>query len=449
MGSAESYTRRAPLSRNSGTAFMVLFSRPLEERGLSRAQGWTIAVVATLVMTVSYTDRQTLSALAPTVRAELGIDHAQYGWLTAAFSIAYLVMAPLSGALVDRAGARRGLLVAILFWSLVSALHALAPSFAILFALRIALGAAEAPSFPGAAQAVRRTLPAADRSAGFGLIFTGSSIGAMFAAPLAIAFKVRFGWRFAFLGTAAVGLLWLPLWLFVSSRRNARVALSTAEETRAPAELASRRRLLFDPAVQRAVLLVIACAPAINFSFNWLSQYLVSAWGLNQDDLGTYLAVPPVFFDAGAVGFGLVATLLEGRVSLSQAWARSGLRASSSHTTLVMIAAAASASIALVPWAPGPWAAIGLASLSMAGGGGLYALLTADVLARVPPSQVSTTGGLTAAAQSLAFVVANPLVGKAVDQTRSYNGVLVALGGLVLPGALIWTLWPVPPRPPP
>src|SRR5271170_4130274 len=124
---------------------------------LSPLRGWAVAMTATLVMAVSYVDRQTLASLSPTVREALHINHAEYGWLTGAFSLAYLAGAPLSGALIDRVGCRIGLVVAVLAWSLVSGLHAIAPTFAALFALRIALGLAESPSFPGAAQAVRRS----------------------------------------------------------------------------------------------------------------------------------------------------------------------------------------------------------------------------------------------------------------------------------------------------
>ena len=172
---------------------------------------WSVAVVATLGMSVSYVDRQTLAAIAPAVRAELAIDHAHFGWLVSAFSLAYLVATPLAGPALDRFGARRGFALAVLVWSAVAGAHALAVSFTMLFALRVLLGLAESPSFPSAAQAVRRALPAARRPAAYGLLFTGSSLGAMIAAPLAIALETRFGFRFAFAGTALAGLLWLPL----------------------------------------------------------------------------------------------------------------------------------------------------------------------------------------------------------------------------------------------
>src|SRR4051812_1824430 len=187
---------------------------------LSRRVAWSVALVATLTMTVSYVDRQTFAVLAPKVTEALGISETGYGWLASAFSIAYLVSTPIAGWLIDRTGARRGLVGAVLTWSTIAALHALVPSFAVLFVLRIALGLAEGPSFPGAAQTVQRVLEPAERARGFGLLFTGSSIGAMIAPPIAAHLYGAFGWRIAFLGTAIVGLAWVPAWLFLTGRRD-------------------------------------------------------------------------------------------------------------------------------------------------------------------------------------------------------------------------------------
>src|SRR5262245_61829745 len=108
---------------------------------------WAVAIAATLTMTVSYIDRSTFAALALSVNPALGISDSEYGWLQSAFPIAYLVTAPLAGWWIDRIGARRGLVWSVLIWSGVAALHAVVPGFWVLFAMRIALGAAEAPSF--------------------------------------------------------------------------------------------------------------------------------------------------------------------------------------------------------------------------------------------------------------------------------------------------------------
>jgi ACS family hexuronate transporter-like MFS transporter len=396
---------------------------------ISRSRGWLVAVVATLAMSVSYVDRQTLAALAPTVKLALGIDHTQYGWLTSAFSMTYLVGAPLAGLVVDRIGARRGLAYAVMTWTCVAAAHALVPSFGILFALRIALGLAEAPSFPGAAQAVKRSLSGKDREAGFGMLFTGSSIGAMLAGPAAIALKIKFGWQLAFLGIALLGALWVPLWLLASGGAMKRVLSQSADPPQAATigeALASIPRLLGKVGVIRGVLLVFGSAPAIMFVLNWFPQYLEARHHIPQDDLGRYVWFPPLLFDAGAVGFGVLAGRLPPSLSKN------------GPTVLVALAGLLASMLALSPLAPDAATATVIAGVSLAGGGALFALLTADMLARVDPRMVSSAGGITAAAQSLVYIVANPVVGSVVDRTHDYSSITVALGVIVLPGVLAW-----------
>jgi ACS family hexuronate transporter-like MFS transporter len=396
---------------------------------LPRARAWLVAIVATAAMSVSYIDRQVVAVIATSVRAALGFDAERFGWLAGAFSAAYLVAAPVAGAVLDRVGARRGLVVAILAWSAVSAAHALAPSLAALLALRVALGVAEAPSFPGAAQSVRRALPPRDRSAAFGLIFTGSSLGAAVAGPLAIALDVRFGWRAAFAITSLLGCAWVPLWIAVTRAPEVRAALAApapapVQARAAPGAAASLPALLKEAAVLRALVMVLASAPALMFLFVWMPQYMEIGRGVAKADLGRYVWLPPVMADVGMVGFG----------ALAARWP---------PVRLVLAAAAMATVMVLVPAAPGPWGAIALMGVSAMGAGGIYTLLTADMMARVDPARAAAAGGLTAAAQSVVYVALNPIVGRWVLRTSSFDGALMFVGALALPGACIWSLWPM------
>src|SRR5688500_19119894 len=89
----------------------------------ARRSGWGVAIAATLGMSVSYIDRQTLAAIAPAVKKALDIDHTHYGWLLSAFSVAYLVGAPAAGVVVDRLGASRGFACAGGVRSIVAGFH--------------------------------------------------------------------------------------------------------------------------------------------------------------------------------------------------------------------------------------------------------------------------------------------------------------------------------------
>lgn len=397
---------------------------------------WLVAVVATLAMTVSYLDRQTLAAIAPTVRDELSISHTRFGWLGSAFAVSYLLFAPISGRIVDRVGPRRALAFAVVAWSLASAAHAFASSFASLFVLRALLGLFESPSFPAAARTIRTSLPANRRSAGMGLLFTGSSFGAMIAAPLAARVAHDYGFRYAFIATACVGLLWLPAWLLVAPKDETPKEEHEPLRMRStPNHLAQTLHVLVHPAFVRQVFVVLGSAPAILVVLYWYPQFLVEACAVKKEAVGHYLWLPPLAFDVAAIGFGITASLRDPKVD----------REEGAHHVLVAVAAMLTATLVLVPFVDGAWARVVLGSLSMAGGAGMYVLGTADMLKRVDPRDAALAGGLSAAVQSVVHVVANPLFGLVVDRTHRW-GFVMTIGALAIPCAAAWSWFHRPRR---
>ncbi|MGE5181371.1 MAG: MFS transporter [Acidobacteriota bacterium] len=391
---------------------------------LPRRRAWGIAVVAMLTMTVSYADRQTLAALAPSVTKALHIDEAMYGWLTSAFSIAYLFATPLAGWWIDRVGARRGLVASILGWSLIAALHAIVPSFGVLFALRLALGIAEGPSFPGSAQTMQRVLAPGDRARGYGLVFSGSMIGAMIAPPLASWLSDEAGWRVAFLTGAAIGLVWLPAWILLTWRGDARAQLDVPPPDATPAPRPPFLDLVRHPMMIRALCAIFAVAPGMNLVMSWGAKILVQQYGLAQGDIGHYLWLPPLALDAGALAFGdLLARTRRAR-------------------TLLGAGALLVAAVALIPWQATPWQMAEIGSVVLIGGGGVYTVVTADALGRLPSQAVSSAGGIIACAQSLAIIITSPIVGRLVDHYGDYQVTSIGLAAWVVPGALAWLVWP-------
>lgn len=394
---------------------------------LGRRGAWSVAIIATLTMTVSYIDRATFGVLAPSVTDALHITEEQYGWLQSAFAFAYLVATPLAGWWIDRAGARRGLVASVLVWSTIAALHAVVPSFGVLFALRLALGLAEGPSFPGSAQTVQRVLPAAERERGFGVLFTGSSVGGMLVPPLAAFLFGIAGWRGAFLGTALVGLLWVPLWIAITGQAAVRARLDAPREV----TVAPRPRFLDlarHPLMIRALLAIVAVAPIVGFLQAWGAKYLVRAFHLAQKDVGAYLWLPPLALDVGAIAFGHFAS-------------RQRRGEGVPPRLLVALALALVATFAALPLADSPWSGTAVIATAMCGGGAIYTLVTADLLGRVPPSSIAFAGGILAGAQSLSHIVAGPLIGANVAATTSFDTVALVLGAWALPGTIAWLAW--------
>lgn len=399
---------------------------------ITRRHAWALALVATMTMAVSYIDRQALAALAPTICKVFDISETNYGFLLAAFSFAYLLFAPVAGVIIDHVGARRGLLGAVLVWSFVAALHALVPGFGVLLFLRIALATAEAPSFPGAAQTIQRALPPNDRARGFGVLFTGSSIGAMVAPPLATFLFKRWGWQVAFLGTALAGLIWVPFWLAFAWRGPARDLLDarTIQDKPKPSVLSVVRH----PAVLRGGLGIVAVAPAMGFVLNWASKFLVAHHHMRQDDVGQYLMIPPLLYDAGSILFGHLASVR-----------RRHRPDGSPDRALFSVAVLLTLVVAATPLGRSPNESMVIAGIGLAGGGGLFAMISADYLARVHPSIVSTASGMAAAAQSIAYIVFAPVLGKLIEKTGGYAAPFLTLGLWMIPGSVVWLLWKPPP----
>lgn len=389
---------------------------------MTGARAAALVVVATAVMTVSYLDRQAMAAMAPTLTAALSLDETTFGLLASAFSVSYLLGAPPAGLLVDRHGARRTLPLAVGAWSLVSAAHALAVGPWSLGFLRVLLGAAEAPSFPSAAQTVARALPPARREAATGVLFTGSSVGAAIAAAAVPRLVEAWGWQAAFVAVSAAGLAWLPAWWLVT--RGLPDVEPGAAAGPAPGAL---RGLLRLPITWRAMAAVVGSAPSIGFLLQWSAKVLVARHGLAPAEVGRYLWVPPLAFDLGAVSFGALAGLLTRRRGRTA-------------TPLGPFAAAAALLLCIGALGLGgtPWETTGIAALALAGGGGVYTLITADLLARVPPERVAAAGSLTAAAQSLSLIVALPLVGRVLDRTHDFRLVGLLLAGLGAPALAVW-----------
>ncbi len=395
---------------------------------LSRRTAWLVAIAATLTMTVSYIDRQALSVLSIAVMESLHITKQQYGLLGSAFAFAYLFGTPLGGWWIGLVGARRGLLVSVLAWSAVAALHAIVPGYGVLFVLRLALGIAEGPGFPGAAQTIQRILPPADRERGFGVLFTGSSFGAMIVPPLAAWVYGQVGWQIAFLvTTAAAGVLWLPLWYAVTRRADVRAQLDVAPS--APDEPRPRfAELVRHPLIVRALAAIFCAAPVFAFPTFWGAPFLNVMFGVTQSEVGHYLWLPPLAFDTAAILFGHLA-------------ARQRRPEGVPARGLVGIGVVLCAGLAVLPLTTTPWqGTIGM-SIGMAGSGALYTLVTADLLARMPRNVTSLAAGIMAGAQSLAAIISNPLVGQLVDQRHSFDVATLALGLWTIPGGVVWLVW--------
>ena len=181
------------------------------------------------------------------------------------------------------------------------------------------------------------------------------------------------------------------------------------------------------PASLRATFVVAASAPVTTVMLIWGTKYLVAEHGLTQQTVGYYLWLPPVLFGSSALLFG----------ELRARSARTRLR--TRPPRLLMLAAMLlSLCIAAVPLAHGPWLCVAIASVAMAGSGGLYTLATSDLLTNTRAGTIPIATGLTILTQSLAYIVVSPLIGAIVQHFGNYDWVMIGAGLWIVPGCAYW-----------
>ncbi|HEY6552193.1 MAG TPA: MFS transporter [Vicinamibacteria bacterium] len=174
---------------------------------------WVIGGLLFASTVINYIDRQTLSVLGPLLKTEFQWSNQDFALIIIAFRVAYAVMQTVSGRLVDRLGTRKGLSLAVIWYSCAAMLTSLSTGLLSFCGFRFLLGAGEAANWPAATKAVSEWFPRRERGWAVALFDSGSSIGAAIAPALVLFLIGHFGdWRWAFVITGALGFLWLAAW---------------------------------------------------------------------------------------------------------------------------------------------------------------------------------------------------------------------------------------------
>src|SRR2546428_781879 len=108
-----------------------------------RAAYYGLAIV-TLLNFLNYIDRWILAAVAPRVKAELGLSDFQLGLLANAFLIAYFITSPIFGALGDRLSRTRLMAAGVGAWSIATAATGITRTFIQMIIVRAFVGTGEA-----------------------------------------------------------------------------------------------------------------------------------------------------------------------------------------------------------------------------------------------------------------------------------------------------------------
>lgn len=251
-------------------------------------------LVLTLLFTITvinFIDRQTLSVLAPVIRAAFHLSNEAYGRIVAAFQFGMMSGELPMGWIMDRWGSRLGLFCAVLLWSSATGAQAFVGSSAKLAATRFWMGSSECGNYSGGMKAVAQLFPIKERTLAIGIFNSGSVIGSVIAPPLVVYLAQRYGFRTAFLVPASMGVIWAAFWWLIY--RNPPL-VESATSVQEP--LGS---LLQQPSTWAVMLCRFFVGPVIQFYWYWLPSFLFSAEKMSMTRIGALSWIP---FFLGGVG---------------------------------------------------------------------------------------------------------------------------------------------------
>jgi len=392
---------------------------------------WLVLALLFTITVINFIDRQTVSVLAPVLRQVLHLSNAQYGRVVAAFQFGMMTGELPMGALMDRWGVRLGLMGAVLWWSGATGMQSLARTGTQLGFTRFWMGTGECGNYSGGIKAVSRLFKQKERTLAIGIFNSGSMIGATIAPPLIVYMLLHFGFRAAFLLAASLGLLWIPLWWFVS-REPIRAGKDRAPVARARSAALSKaplRSLLANPSLWAVMLCRFFIGPVAQFYWYWIPSYLFSARHLSMGQIGILAWIPFLLGDVGGLAGGWSAGWLQNR-GMSTYRVRQWTMVSSSLLCIASL---------VVPLVTGTAAAFLLIGVAMFADNFLSANMFAGITDLFGEHEVGRVTGFTGVAAGLSGLLFPLLTGVLVDRF-SYAPVffLVALMPLAGTGALFF-----------
>lgn len=323
---------------------------------------WTICALLFAATTINYIDRQVLGILAPTLQRELHWSEQDYAAIVSWFSFAYAIGFLGAGRLMDRIGVKKGYAIAIVTWSAAAMSHALATTAMGFSFARAALGFGESGNFPGAIKATAEWFPRKERALATGIFNAGSNIGAI-VTPLFIPYvALHFGWRWAFLCTGTLSLLWLVAWLtfYDSPEKHKRVSAQELAYIRSdPVEdttPVSWGEVLRHRQAWAFVLGKFLTDPVWWFYLFWLPKFLDANFGVKLAGIAAPLVVIYLVADVGSIYGGY----------LSGAIIKRGATVNRGRKTAMLIAAMLIVPTMFAPRMSSMWGAVALVSVAAA-----------------------------------------------------------------------------------
>ena len=360
-----------------------------------------VAGLLFVTVVINYLDRSNLSIAATAMRGDLGFDTTQMGYVLSAFGWTYALLQIPGGWLVDRVAPRVLYATLILLWSAATILLGFTYSVVGLMAIRMVIGALEAPSYPINNRVVTTWFPERERATAIGFYTSGQFVGIAFLTPLLVWIQSRVGWHMVFVVTGGLGLVWAGVWyaLYHEPRESGRTNTAEIEEIRAGGGLvdldaggasarkrfssADLRRVLSSRKLWGVYLGQFALTSTLWFFLTWFPTYLVQERGMDFVKAGFLASLPFLAAFVGVLCSGV----------LSDAMVRRGASLGVARKVPIVTGLLLSTAIVGANYVERPAFVIAFLTLAFFGNG-LASITWSLVSAIAPPRLLGLTGGV-------------------------------------------------------
>jgi ACS family hexuronate transporter-like MFS transporter len=399
---------------------------------------WRILGLLFFATTINYIDRQVIGILKPFIAEDLSWSEADYGYIVTAFQIAYAIGLLTTGRLLDRYGVRIGYLWAIVVWSLAGMAHAAARGVVSFAAARFTLGIGESANFPAAVKSVAEWFPKKERAFATGLFNSGSTVGAILAPVIVSGITITMGWRWAFVITGALGLIWVAFWLAYYHSPEKHPKLSKTEYkhiVQDGEETNTGKALNWNKLFKHKETVVICVTRFISdwvwwFFLFWVPDFLNKTHGVNIKEVVLPLIVIYAVSSVGGIGGGWI----------SSSFINKGKSIGFARKTTILICALAVLPVMLVSEVDNLWLTIGLIALATAGHQGWASNIFTLVSDIYPKNAVGSMTGLSGFVGAIGGAISASFVGFLLEKTGSYFLIFMIAASVYLVNWLLITI---------
>jgi MFS transporter, ACS family, hexuronate transporter len=403
----------------------------------TRQYRWIICFLLFLITVNNYMDRQMLSIVIPTISTQFHLSASDIAFIINAFLLMYGLGQLFSGRFMDWIGARRGITISVLLWSLASIFTSIARTAFGFGFFRLLLGTAESGNFSAGVKVLSELFPSKERTTAVGFFASGTSIGALLTPPIGAYLIVHHGWQFAFVAVGIPGLAWIFAWRALYKPAKSHVVEAIEPNPAAAIESADTNTVARDEAFansrrwsflvrQRLVWSLIIGRfveePAGWFFFSWLPFYLKNFHSTTLIHIGLLLTIPFFALDMGFLAGGWAASRL-----IKKGWSIDktrrmliGLSAVCMMATLLAIETKTAVGFVLL---------VSVATFGHGSWSSNIMAMPGDIL---PHRSVATLYGMTAACGALGSILFMIITGKLIDIQHSFNTVFAIAGILPL-----------------